>query len=173
MDHHPGHDPAKEHKRHAPVSVKAFVVTCSDSRDAAADESGQAIVRALESAGHVVAGHRLIQDEPAQVHTALGDAAAAGAQAIVFNGGTGVGKRDTTVEALTPLFEKDLPGFGELFRFLSYQQIGSPAMMSRACAGAVKGMIVFALPGSPRAVKLAMEALILPELGHLVRELTR
>jgi molybdopterin adenylyltransferase len=178
-DHDHGHShkhrshAAEEHKAHAPAHVSAFVVTCSDSREAAADESGKSIREALEKAGHSVAGHQLIKDDPAAIRAALDQAAAAGARAVIFNGGTGIGRRDSTVETLAALFEKELPGFGEIFRYLSFKEIGSPAMMSRAAAGTIRGMIVFALPGSPQAVRLAMDALILPELGHAVRELTR
>jgi molybdopterin adenylyltransferase len=173
-DHHHGHShSAKEHKSHAPASVSAFVVTCSDSRDASRDESGKAIRALLEKHGHVVAGSKVIHDEPAEIRAALNEAQGTGARAVIFNGGTGIGRRDSTVETLEPMFEKRLPGFGEIFRALSFAEIGSPAMLSRACAGTVNGMVVFALPGSPNAVTVAMERLILPELGHAVRELTR
>ena len=164
---------AEEHKSHAPAQVASFVVTCSDSRSEATDETGQAIRKALEGAGHSVVGYQVIRDEPQQIRGALEAAAGAGARAVIFNGGTGIGRRDNTVEVLGNLFEKELPGFGEIFRALSFREIGSPAMMSRACAGTWRGMAIFALPGSPQAVKLAMDALILPELGHAVRELTR
>jgi molybdopterin adenylyltransferase len=172
--HEPGHShAAHEHKAHAPVHVSTFVVTCSDSRGAAQDDSGRALREGLESAGHTVSGYRVVRDEAEAIRAALGEAQAAGARAVLFNGGTGIGRRDVTVETLQPLFEKTLPGFGELFRALSYRDIGSPAMMSRAVAGTYQGMVVFALPGSPQAVRLALEKLILPELGHAVRELTR
>ncbi len=172
--HRHGHShAAHEHKSHAPAQVAAFVVTCSDSRDPAHDESGQLIEQALGAAGHTVLGRTVIPDEPAAIRQALEMAEGQGARAVIFNGGTGIGRRDSTIEALTPLFDKTLPGFGELFRALSFDEIGSPAMLSRAVAGSVRSMIVFALPGSPQAVRLAMRALILPELGHLVRELTR
>ncbi|SEM01484.1 molybdenum cofactor biosynthesis protein B [Stigmatella aurantiaca] len=178
--HHPhgghghGHSHAeREHKAHAPAHVSAFVVTCSDSRDAARDESGQALRGGLEAAGHTVCGYKVVKDEPEAIRAALAEAAEAGARAVLFNGGTGIGRRDSTVETLRGLFEKELPGFGELFRALSFQQIGSAAMMSRATAGTYQGMIVFVMPGSPQAVRLALEALILPELGHAARELTR
>ena len=170
---HGGSRAAAEHKAHAPAQVAAFVVTCSDSRSETDDESGALIRQALEDEGHSVLGYRLIPDDPGALTAAVGHAAAAGARALIINGGTGIGRRDTTVEALRPLLEKELPGFGEIFRALSYQEIGSPAMMSRALAGTCRGMIVFALPGSPQAAKLAMHKLILPELGHAVRELTR
>jgi molybdenum cofactor biosynthesis protein B len=149
------------------------VVTCSDTRDAASDETGEVIRTALEWEGHTVNGFRLIKDEPEAIRAAADEAAAGGARALIFNGGTGISSRDSTIETLRKLFEKELPGFGELFRHLSFQEIGSPAMMSRAVAGTYRGMIVFALPGSPQGARLAMEELILPELGHAVRELSR
>ncbi|WP_163997061.1 MogA/MoaB family molybdenum cofactor biosynthesis protein [Pyxidicoccus caerfyrddinensis] len=155
------------------MHVSAFVVTCSDSRDAARDESGRVLREGLEAAGHQVAGAVVVKDDAEAIRGALEQARAAGARAVLFNGGTGIGRRDTTVETLRALFEKELPGFGEIFRMLSYRQIGSAAMMSRATAGTYQGMILFALPGSPQAVRLALDALILPELGHAVRELTR
>lgn len=164
---------AAEHKARAPVHVSAYVVTCSDSRDASRDESGRVLREALEAAGHGVAGSTVVKDDPEAIRGALEAARATGARAVLFTGGTGIGRRDSTVETLQALFEKELPGFGELFRMLSYRQVGSAAMMSRATAGTYQGMILFALPGSPRAVRLAMDALILPELGHAVRELTR
>ncbi|HYI00993.1 molybdenum cofactor biosynthesis protein B [Hyalangium sp.] len=149
------------------------MVTCSDSRDEARDESGRALRSGLEAAGHTLSGYKLVKDEPEAIRAVLAEAAGAGARAVLFNGGTGIGRRDSTVETLRGLFEKELPGFGEIFRMLSFKQIGSVAMMSRATAGTYQGMIVFAMPGSPQAVKLALEVLILPELGHAVRELTR
>jgi len=172
--HHHGHShAAEEHKAHAPAQVACFVVTCSDSRDQARDESGQTIVDVLEAVGHSIAGRKVVKDVPAEIRAALDEGIASGARAVVFNGGTGIGRRDTTIEALAPLMEKVLPGFGELFRYVSFKEIGSAAMMSRAMAGTYKGAIVFALPGSPQAARLALDALILPELGHLVRELSR
>jgi molybdenum cofactor biosynthesis protein B len=164
---------AHEHKSKAPAQVSAYVITCSDSRDEQSDETGRAIVKVLEGGGHRIAGYRLVRDEPESIRAALEAAVDSGARALILNGGTGIGRRDNTVETLEKLFEKTLPGFGELFRQLSYQEIGSPAMMSRATAGTYRGMIVFALPGSPQAVQLAMHKLILAELGHAVRELSR
>lgn len=178
--HQPHHAPEHahahtvlEHKAHAPTSVSAFVVTCSDTRDAALDESGRALREGLEAAGHSIAGYKIVKDDPDAIRVALAEAVEAGARAVLFNGGTGISRRDCTVETLRSLFEKELPGFGELFRSLSYQQIGSAALLSRATAGTYRGMIVFAVPGSPKAVRLALSALILPELGHAVRELMR
>jgi len=164
---------ANEHKSHAPTEVATYVLTCSDSRSEASDETGNAIQGALRAAGHSIAGYRVIKDEPEEIRKAISDARAAGARAVIVNGGTGIGRRDNTVVVLDELFEKTLPGFGELFRSLSFQEIGSPAMMSRATAGTYQGMMIFALPGSPQAIRLALERLILPELGHAVRELTR
>lgn len=155
------------------MHVSAFVVTCSDSRDESKDESGRVLRELLEGEGHSVSGYRVIKDEPESIRAMLKEARESGARAVIFNGGTGIGRRDSTVETLQGLFEKTLPGFGELFRMLSYKEIGSAAMMSRATAGTYQGMIVFSLPGSPKAVKLALQKLILPELGHAVRELTR
>lgn len=176
--HGHGHDhgvshAAHQHKAHAPATVSAFVVTSSDTRTLQDDESGRVIRDALESAGHSVCGHRVVADDPAALRGVLEEALSEGARAIVINGGTGIGRRDQVVETLRPLLEKELPGFGELFRALSYREIGSPAMMSRALAGTWRGAIVFALPGSPQAARLAMDLLILPELGHAVRELSR
>ncbi|MGC4115866.1 MAG: MogA/MoaB family molybdenum cofactor biosynthesis protein [Myxococcales bacterium] len=173
------HDPTKhgthhEHKAHAPASVACFVVTSSDTRDEQSDSSGALICELLTAAGHTVAGRAIIKDEPAQLSDVLEhQAPAAKAQAVIISGGTGLGRRDTTVETLASRLEKRLDGFGELFRMLSFQEIGTPAMMSRAVAGTFRGMIVFALPGSPAAARLALSRLILPELGHAVREITR
>lgn len=164
---------AKEHKSHAPAHVATFVVTCSDSRSEASDESGAAAREILSKNGHSIVGYRLIKDDPGAISTALEEAIGAGARAVIFNGGTGIGRRDNTVEVLQAKFEKSLPGFGELFRQLSFQQIGSAAMMSRAAAGTYRGMIIFCVPGSPQGIRLALDELILPELGHAVRELSR
>src|SRR4051812_24006509 len=143
-----GHSHAeKEHKSHAPAQVSVFVVTCSDSRDEARDESGRALRDGLEAAGHSLCGYKVVKDDPEAIRAVLADASAAGARAVLFNGGTGIGRRDSTVETLRGLFEKELPGFGEIFRMLSFEEIGSAAMMSRATAGTYQGMILFAMPG--------------------------
>jgi molybdenum cofactor biosynthesis protein B len=115
----------------------------------------------------------VVKDDPEQLQRVLEQARDAGARAVIVNGGTGIGRRDSTVETLEALFEKRLPGFGELFRMLSFADVGSAAFLSRATAGTWQGMIVFSLPGSPQAARVAMDRLILPELGHLVRELSR
>lgn len=149
------------------------MVTCSDTREGKADESGQLLRDLLERAGHRVLGQAWVKDEPIEIRGAVERAIAAGARAVLLTGGTGIGRRDSTAEVVESLFEKRLPGFGELFRFLSFEEVGSPAMLSRAAAGTCRGAVLFALPGSPNAVRLAAERLILPELGHLIRELDR
>jgi molybdopterin adenylyltransferase len=165
-----GHE---EHRHEAPRSVRIFVVTASDSRGEAEDESGAFLREAAARAGHEIAGYRLVRDEPAQIRAALEQAAGAGADAIVVNGGTGIAARDRTYEAIAALLEKRLDGFGELFRMLSFAEIGSAAMLSRALAGVWRGRAVFSVPGSRAAVRLAWERLIGPEVGHVVRELRK
>jgi molybdenum cofactor biosynthesis protein B len=162
-----------EHRAHAPTHVSCYLVTCSDSRARADDASGRALLEGLQQAGHPVVGQVIVQDEPDAIRGALQAAQRAGARAVLFTGGTGLTRRDQTVDALRPLLNRELPGFGELFRMLSYQEIGSAAWLSRALAGTHGELLVFLLPGSPNAAKLALERLILPELGHAVRELSR
>jgi molybdenum cofactor biosynthesis protein B len=165
-----GHE---EHRREAPRVVRVFVVTASDSRGEAEDVGGAFLREAAARAGHELAGYRLVKDEPAQIREALEAAAEARADAVVVNGGTGIAARDRTYEAVAGVLEKRIDGFGELFRALSYQEIGSAAMLSRAVAGVWKGRAVFSVPGSPAAVRLAWEKLIGPELGHVIRELRK
>jgi len=163
-----------EHKAHAPISVACFVLTVSDTRTEANDTGGQAIRELLEGAGHSVAGHAIVKDEASHVAATIRERLADQAtQVIITTGGTGISARDTTFEAVTALFEKRLDGFGELFRMISFHQIGSAAMMSRATAGTVGRKAIFVLPGSPAAVRLAMEKLIVPELGHIVQQLSK
>jgi molybdenum cofactor biosynthesis protein B len=152
--------------------VRVAIVTVSDSRTAETDVNAHYLREAVESAGHAVAGYRLIHDEPEQVITTLDEMAEA-AQVVVFNGGTGISRRDTTFDALSRRLEKTLPGFGELFRMLSWEQVGAAAMLSRATAGVYRGSVVFSTPGSPAAVRLAWEKLIAPELEHVAWELVR
>jgi molybdenum cofactor biosynthesis protein B len=162
---------AEQHKAHAPRSVRVFVVTVSDTRTEESDTSGRLARELLEREGHRVAGYRVLRDEPEQVAELVRAVAERGeADVLVTSGGTGISRRDSTYEALVSLLEKRLDGFGELFRMLSYQEIGSAAMLSRAVAGLHRGLVVFALPGSTGAVRLGLEKLILPELGHLVFE---
>ena len=164
----------KEHKTQSPSIVSCVVVTVSDTRTPETDASGALIRKLLADQGHHIVAAHLIKDEPAEVRKLLDTVTRKpDVQAVIINGGTGISKRDSTYEAVVGLLEKRLEGFGELFRYLSYQEIGSAAMMSRAVAGTCRGRIVISIPGSEAAVGLAMEKLILPELGHLVREVNR
>jgi molybdenum cofactor biosynthesis protein B len=163
-----------EHKLQSPRSVRCHVVTVSDTRTEETDTAGRAIGELLRAAGHDVAGRTIVSDDLALVRGAIErQLADPGVEVIILTGGTGITSRDSTYEAVDGLLEKRLDGFGELFRMLSYEQIGSAAMLSRVCAGLVAGRIVVALPGSEAAVRLGMERLLLPELGHLVREAKR
>ena len=163
-----------EHKAYAPASVACYVLTVSDTRTPDTDSGGRAIRELLEGAGHAVVGHTIVRDDPAQVTATVRQQLADGqARIIVTTGGTGITSRDGTFEAIDGLLEQRLDGFGELFRMLSFQQIGSAAMMSRATAGTAGRTAIFVLPGSPDAVRLAMTRLILPELGHVVQQLNR
>jgi len=166
--------PAGSHRADAPGQVRCYVLTISDTRTDATDTSGAAIVSLLEEAGHPVMGRRIVKDDPADIRGVVSYAAKAGTNdAVITTGGTGISSRDGTYEALASLFERRLDGFGELFRALSYQEIGSAAMLSRATAGVIGRCAVFVLPGSENAARLAMEKLILPEIAHVVRELRR
>ena len=167
---HIQHEQAAHEQR---PSVRCTIITISDTRTAD-DDTGGAIIRdALVGAGHEVADRLLVKDEPAQIAKMVSRLAANGAQAIITTGGTGITKRDSTFEAIDGLLEKRLPGFGEIFRMLSYQAIGPAAMLSRATAGTIGDTMVFCMPGSPHAVQLGMQQLILPELSHLVWEILR
>ena len=149
-----------------------MVLTISDTRTEADDVSGSAIAEALEAAGHSITSRRILRDDPAAVSEAVRGARVS-ADVIITTGGTGITARDSTFEAISGLLEKRLDGFGELFRMLSYREIGAAAMLSRAFAGTIVRTAVFSLPVSEQAVRLAMEKLILPELGHIARELRR
>jgi molybdenum cofactor biosynthesis protein B len=165
---------AKQHRAQAPASVGCAVLTVSDTRTLADDRSGGAIVDLLEAAGHRIAARAIVKDEPASVGDAVREFVAnAQVEAILITGGTGIAARDQTPEALRGMFSKELPGFGELFRMLSYQEIGAAAMLSRALGGVVDRTVVLLMPGSTAAVRLAMEKLILPEIGHLVEHARR
>lgn len=148
------------------------MLTISDTRTPATDTSGDAIASALENAGHVIVDRQIVKDDPPAVRRAV-ESGATSADVVVTTGGTGITSRDGTYEAVSALFHKRIDGFGELFRMLSYEQVGSAAIMSRACAGTIGRTAVFALPGAEQAVRLAVEKLILPEIGHVVRELRR
>ncbi len=163
-----------DHKAAAPSTVRVFVLTVSDTRTGDTDTSGSAIRELLEEAGHQVAGTAIEQDDPARVAELVRQQAViADVDAIITTGGTGLTSRDSTFEAIDALLTKRLPGFGELFRMLSYEQIGSAAMMSRACAGTIGRAVVISLPGSEKAVRLAMTKLVVPELAHLVQQATK
>ena len=163
-----------EHKAAAPVRVGCYVITVSDTRTEDTDTGGRAIAEILTAAGHDLVGRTIVTDDPDLLRDAIGRQLANPAvQAIITTGGTGITSRDSTFEAVSGMLWKRLDGFGELFRMLSYEQIGAAAMMSRAVAGTVAGRIVVSLPGSEAAVRLALEKLLVPELGHLVREASR
>ena len=164
-----------EHRESAAgLTAACAVLTVSDTRTAETDEGGRRIVEALEAAGHRVVARALERDEPAAVHARLVEWLAAGAAEVVLTtGGTGIARRDTTVEVVERLLDQRIEGFGELFRMLSFREVGAAAMLSRAVAGIAGRTAIFALPGSPAAVRLALEELILPELPHLLRELRR
>lgn len=170
-------DPAatpREHKAHAPASVGCWVVTVSDTKTAATDTSGAAIRELLTTAGHGVVGSTVVHDEPAEVQRVVREACRdERVRAVILTGGTGITARDSTFEAVEGLLDKRLPGFGELFRMLSYQEVGAAAMLSRAQMGIHARRIVVSLPGSPNACRLALEKLLIPELGHLAREASR
>ena len=153
-------------------SIHCFVVTVSDTRDETTDQSGQLIKSLLADEQHQVVGYRIVKDEPADIEALLREALAdRQVEAIIVNGGTGIAPRDGTYEIIVKLLDKRLDGFGEIFRYLSYQDIGSAALMSRTVAGSAEGKILISLPGSKGAVGLAMEKLILPELRHMVSQL--
>jgi molybdenum cofactor biosynthesis protein B len=161
----------EEHRGEAPRSVVVAVVTVSDTRTLEDDSGGGLIVELLEEAGHSVASRVIVKDEPAEIAAAVENATSLqGVRAVIVTGGTGVAPRDVTPDAIEPLLDRTIPGFGELYRTLSYQEIGSAALLSRSLAGLREGRVIFAVPGSRGAVRLAMEKLILPELGHLVAQ---
>jgi molybdenum cofactor biosynthesis protein B len=164
----------QEHRESAPDSVGCVVITVSDTRTVETDKSGQIMQERLAAAGHQIVGYEIVKDEPSEINRVLDTYSALdGCQAILFNGGTGIARRDTTFDVISSRLQKTLPGFGELFRMLSYDEIGAAAMLSRATAGVLNGRLVFSTPGSSNAVALAMDKLIAGELAHLVYELTK
>jgi molybdenum cofactor biosynthesis protein B len=165
---------AREHKATAPTSVACYVLTVSDTKTPETDTSGTVIRELLTAAGHRVAGSSIVRDEPAEVARLVKLACADPAvHAVILTGGTGITSRDSTFEAVEALLDKRLPGFGELFRMLSFAEVGAAAMLSRAQMGIHARRIVVSLPGSPNACRLALEKLLIPELGHLLREVSR
>jgi molybdenum cofactor biosynthesis protein B len=165
---------AEQHRQTAPAVLGFAILTVSDTRAQRDDVSGRAIRDLISAAGHPIVDSTLVPDEQEAIRGAVRRFLALPEVAVVVaTGGTGFSPRDVTLEAVAPLFERPVEGFGELFRMLSYQQVGAAAMLSRAAAGLVGGKAVFLLPGSPKAVALAMEKLILPEAGHLLGQARR
>jgi molybdopterin adenylyltransferase len=158
-------------KQEGPIGV--CLVTVSDTRTVETDANGKYLRAELEAMGHVVSLYRIIKDEPSQVEAVLDECAETGCRLVLFNGGTGISPRDTTFDVLSRKLEKTLPGFGELFRMFSYQEVGAAAMLSRATAGTYRGKVVFSTPGSTNAVEVAWKKLIQPELEHLAWEVGR
>ena len=167
----------EEHRRGAPKSVRLalFIVSTSrfralqEGREPPEDITGAIIERLLTEAGHSILIKRILPDDEGAIREALLEALAGGAEAVIFSGGTGISPDDKTIEAIRPLLDKELPGFGELLRALSYERIGSAAMLTRALAGICRGTAVFCIPGSPDAAELAVKELIGPEIGHVIR----
>jgi molybdenum cofactor biosynthesis protein B len=173
-DHPHGSTASAEHKARGPAVISCGIITCSDTRTPETDKSGQLIRELLTKEGHRIDAYHVVKDDPTDVQNLvqqLGKNQALGA--IIINGGTGISQRDSTFEAVDGLLEKRLVGFGEIFRYLSYKDIGSSAILSRATAGLYQGKVIFSIPGSSGAVRLAMEALILPELPHIVGEMQK
>jgi molybdopterin adenylyltransferase len=170
----PHHHPHEEHRAAAPVSISCMVITCSDTRTPDTDTSGAAITTLLQEHRHRVAQYHVVKDDSdaltSLIHQGASDPAV---QAIIINGGTGISRRDSTFETVDKLLEKRLDGFGEIFRYLSFKEIGAAAIMSRATAGLYRNRILISVPGSEHAVRLAMNRLVLPELGHMIREMTK
>lgn len=164
----------EEHQSQGPPSVRCAVITVSDTRTLETDTGGQAVIARLTAAGHVVVQREIIPDEPARMRPLLESLAQRDdLDAILLTGGTGISSRDQTFETVSGLLTKPLPGYGEVFRMLSFQEIGPAAILSRAVGGLIGRKVVLTMPGSPAAVRLAMEKIIVPELPHLVREARR
>jgi molybdenum cofactor biosynthesis protein B len=164
----------REHKHQSPKSVTCAVLIISGTRTEQSDESGKLILQALKREGHQVISYSILKNDADSILKKLyGLLEEESLQVIITSGGTGASHLDITIETISPILDKKLDGFGELFRFLTYQEIGTGSIMSRAMAGVVKGKVIICLPGSVKAVNLAVERIILPEIGHLVREATR
>jgi molybdenum cofactor biosynthesis protein B len=165
---------ASEHRAGSPKTLQCAVVTVSDTRTLETDTGGRAVIDHLEAAGHKLLAREIIPDDPGRMRTLVRSLCdRPEIDAVLLTGGTGISSRDQTFETISQLLTKSLPGYGELFRWLSYQEIGAAAMLSRAVGGLIDRTVVLTMPGSPAAVRLAMERVILPELGHLVREARR
>jgi molybdenum cofactor biosynthesis protein B len=162
-------NPVAQHRAHGKRAARCLVVTVSDTRDLASDKSGQRAADLLTAAGHLVSGREIVIDDRAAIGAVVRAAVAnPEIDAVILTGGTGIAPRDVTYEAVDEILEKPLHGFGELFRILSYAEIGSAAMLSRAIGGVIDKTVVFALPGSTKAVELGVTKLIAPELGHMI-----
>ena len=167
-------DPLEQHRAYGPKRLGFAALTVSDSRTEADDGSGDEIERLVTGAGHRLVERRIVPDDMIEIRAAAGELLRREqVDVLVLSGGTGFSPRDLTLEAATPLLERRIDGFGELFRMLSYEQVGAAAMLSRAAAGVIGRRALFVLPGSPKAVSLAMERLILPEAGHLLGQARR
>ncbi len=160
-----------DHKSHK-ISARCAIITTTDTRTLAEDESGAFLEKALFAAGHQIVAHLIVPNDGMKLHLAL-DGAMEKSDVVIITGGTGISKKDITIETVAPMLTKELPGFGEFFRALSFQEIGSAAMLSRAIAGTIGAKVVFCTPGSLNAVKLAAEKLIIPEISHLIWEATK
>jgi molybdenum cofactor biosynthesis protein B len=164
----------QEHTHHVPVCVNCSVIIISGSRTEQTDESGKYIMESLKEAGHAVTSYSIVRNDADEITGKIGDIFKDNTtQVIITSGGTGASHMDITIETISPMLEKKMDGFGELFRNLTYQEIGTGSILSRAMAGVVKGKVIISLPGSLEAVKLAMGKIIIPEVAHLVREATR
>lgn len=160
----------QEHRAQAPDSVRVAVIVVSDTRTLDSDKGGVLIEELLEKEGHEIASRQIVRDEIEAIKRAADDAIQSDAEVVILTGGSGIGPRDVTPEAIRPMLTRELPGFGEVFRVLSFEEVGAATMLSRAFAGVAGRTLVFVLPGSTNAVRLAMEKLIVPEIAHLVRE---
>jgi molybdenum cofactor biosynthesis protein B len=167
-------DPVTQHRSHAPQGVSFAVVTVSDSRTIETDRGGDTIVELAVAAGHRIVARDILPDDPIPITDQIMRLVEADdVDAILMTGGTGISRRDQTYETVVKLLTRPLPGYGELFRYLSFQEIGAAAMLSRTLGGVVDETLLLTMPGSPAAVRLAMERLILPEIGHLLAEIGR
>ncbi|MCL2140805.1 MAG: molybdenum cofactor biosynthesis protein MoaB [Dehalococcoidia bacterium] len=164
----------ENHKQLVPITINCAIVIISDSRTEKTDESGKALSEGLCSAGHKIIDFSLLKNDPSAIRSKLGELLhTPEIQVVITSGGTGASKMDVTIETVLPILEKKLDGFGELFRSLTYDEISTGSILSRACAGVALGKVVICLPGSLNAVRLALEKIILPEVGHLVKEASR
>ena len=164
----------QEHKHLSPKSVNCAIIIISDTRTEKNDESGKLIMQALKIGGHKLLSYCILKNDAGSIRKKLNELLVEkNLQVIIASGGTGISHMDITIEAISTILEKRIDGFGELFRFLTYQEIGTASIMSRAMAGVAMGKIIICLPGSAGAVDLAMKKIILPEIGHIVREATR